>query len=206
MSRYYLLSLACLLFVLPLLTSCEQAEPLNIQTEFVEKTGTDYLNSYFTPPIMYHFAFIDENAAKYTGWIVDNKGKIRTYTLDEQVFSPTAFEILDTQMETLLEQSEVIDTEVDLEILVEYYKKNVVVAKADVQTLAENPDTETTTGFYSYSLSYGRDLESCGARSHNDRFQQTVLKSDGKESLKNKSHLTNDMVNWLEQLSQNQGL
>ena len=80
-------------------------------------------------------------------------------------------------MEKLLEQSEVLDTQVDLEVLVEYYKKNVVIAKEDLQTLSENPDALTTTGFYSYSLSYGRDMESCGARSHNDRFQQTILKS-----------------------------
>ena len=204
MSRFYLLPLICAFFVLPLLTSCEQEASEQIQ--FEQKTGAAYLASYFTPPILFHYSFADETNSLYTGWFIDDEGTVRSYQLDYQPFRPDAFEIQKDRMEKVISQSEVLDIEVDLEMLVENYKKTINVAKADFKTISENPDLETTSTYYAYSLSYGRDEESCGARSHNSLFRQVTLEYEGKTTVKNESHLTQGLIDWMKQIQDNQGL
>lgn len=206
MLRIYFLTLISSLFIASFMISCEQESPKDFQFELEEKTGADYLNTYSIPPIMYHYVYANESDNTFSGWLIDNKGKVRTYSLDYQILGFSALELDKMEMKELIDQSEVSDVELDLNVLVQHYKKNASVAKEELKIMSENPESETVSAFYAYSAVPTDDRKSCSDRSHLALFHQTILKYDGKESLENKSHLTGEIVEWLVDIHQNGGM
>ena len=142
----------------------------------------------------------------FNGWIIDNKGNIRTYSLDYQILGLFTLELDKTEMQELLNQSEVADIELDLDVLVQHYKKSTTLAKEELKTLAENPEAETVSAFYAYSSVPTDERKSCSGRSHLELYDQTILKFDGKESMENKSRLTAEVLEWLMDIQQNPGM
>lgn len=183
------------------LFSCEIQElNTNLGSE-----GASYLESHFTPPIMFHYSHIDDAAGIYSGWFIDNRGNVRSYISDSQVLVKRGQEISKESMESLTQLSKPLPIQIDLSELVEAYKKNIKAAEGELRQIAENSNSNLQVSFYAYAISYSNtqtsDASDCPVgRSSSSQFRQVLLSAEGKTSILNESTQAKSLMRWLKRI------
>ncbi|RMG19855.1 MAG: hypothetical protein D6730_20835, partial [Bacteroidetes bacterium] len=164
----------CALAALLLFAACEQQPEETFTYEAVELFGADYLNAYSTPPVMFHVNVADEENRLYQGWLIDNRGNMYAYSLDRPtiVLADGMVTTSESSLQRLLGQSEKLADPVDLDVLVEQYKKNWQASTAAIKERAGQADARLTTTYLGYVLSYPEsgtaNANGCGGSGRQD--------------------------------------
>ena len=144
MPRMYALTFLAALFMLTF-TSCEQqlADQMHNSSQALGKTGAAYLDTHFTPPVMFQYVQFDETTNIYSGWVIDNKGKVKSYSLDHDALRVNSIDRVNkTSMDALLQNLQTVQTEIDLEELVEQYQLTIKASDGELDT--KNIDESAT--------------------------------------------------------------
>ena len=207
-SRFLSLLSVCLLVVF--FSSCQQTtlEELPVY-EPTELHGQDYLLNYFTPKVMFHYAYQDLDNQTHSGWIIDNKGTFYTYKSSVIKDFPNSPQMSESYFNGLLNISERVG-KVDAETLVEHYKKIFHASQGQVETQASDEDANYQSSFYAYffsnatsSLGMGSSSGGCSggaggnASATETRYNQVGLMRIGKENMKRNSALAVELVEWM---------
>ena len=186
-------------------TGCLEEAEINYEPKVLE--GSEYLNSYTTPSFFYHYEQRNTKTGENQGWIIDNKGNIRSYNNLYLLLSEVnTFEAMDSYLEGTS-----IEGKVDLYELVTHYKKNTLINRLDPDIAYNELSSDITTTFYAYSLT-SRQTES-----HNDNMcmpsssltrsvARSTLDSQGKVLVSHQSENVKAVLDYLEGINVTFGL
>ena len=196
-------------------TSCEKDSANyfeNIASPTGELTSKDFLRLHVTQDVIFHYSVMDKANEQYSGWIIDNKGDLRKYSvtgdasfLDEAYIEAADFGII-------LSGATKMDYEIDLDELVDHYKKIGFINVENLSTEANNnANTEVTRGFYAYKFdqSSGRSSNSnsggcatgCNSSKDNSLVRITLFEED-QQTRSNQDASAKNMVEWLSMIKE----
>lgn len=205
-----------------LLSACTQQVDETFDYQAAELFGADYLKTFKTPKVMFHYSIADEENKNYQGWLIDNEGKVRTYQLNYPVTQVSKDKVIweESSVERLYNSSARTNITVDLNVLVEQYKKNWQISHASITQEAEDAQAKVTTAFWGFTLAFSKNGRS-GSGSHHSgggcnngggessstrqttrNFNQILLQSEGSLSLRNDSEHAAEIVDWMQSLHQ----
>jgi hypothetical protein len=166
------------LFILIAITSCTKEIEINeYQNPYADLTGAEYLKTYDTPEIMFHYAEVHKTSQHTQGLLISNFGQVYAYSANKPMNDLNILEIHTSTMVNLLTHSVKVDKKVDLDQLVDHYKltRKVNVTSTNIAEKNEAIDTY----FVAYDVTYDTDgTETCssvGVSSH--KSVQKILKS-----------------------------
>ena len=206
--RFLSLLCACLMFVA--FSSCERDTLKDLPVyEAKELSGKDYLLNYFTPKVMFHYAYRDLESETYSGWLIDNKGTLYTYKSDEVQDFPDYHQLSDLHFNRLLAASEPVG-EIDVETLVEKYKKIYKASHGQIETAEANESSHFQAAYYAYFFSSSTSSSSgysgsngCGggsvgsAPNSQTMYNQVKLARAGKENTRLNTNQASDLIDWM---------
>ena len=199
MKKSYLAAIALLSALSIFFVSCSiDSDPGYTPPE--ELFGTDYLDFYDVPSIMYQVNFANQKTRTMDGFLIDNKGQIHTFEDVELSFDYRNFSevgaIKVTEIDKMLANSKKTSETVEIHTAVEFFKKVIRTNSQPMEQLEGTTNNEdVTTTFYAYSHHYRSN--GCDVRRTNQLLTQIPLRSEGTEIWKHKSHVSKEIVEWL---------
>jgi len=177
--------LCSLIFTLALFSSCSQDNEPDRSTEqsdFYENLkGQDYLDYYSTPNVFFNLAKVNEADQTVNGWFIDVEGKLYTYETTVEKFAVIDPIIKINSISKLQDLGVFSSKTIDLEELVEYYKKTRNAANGDFDLGHGDAGANTSYYFNAYDLKLGNGacLNCPVSQVSRDENAQLVLKAEG---------------------------
>lgn len=189
--KYFLLS--CLsVFIL---TSCStDKEPFVYENKYEKLSPEEYLTTYTTPEVMFHYMEVNDNAETANGLLIDNKGRVFQYSNQSIDIEPGSLIAPVSTLVKLLTHSVKTEKTVDLAQLVENYK---MTRKVDVKRLDNSVSTQDKDFYFmGYDVAYDAEgNETCSAIGVSSNvYVQKILKS---KNAINKSSYASKIVKWM---------
>lgn len=189
--KYYLLFCLSIL----ILASCStDREPFVYENKYEKLSPEEYLTTYTTPEVMFHYLEVNIHTATASGLLIDNKGRVFQYTDQSIEIEPESLVAPVSTLVRLLRHSNKIEKNIDVEQLVENYK---MTRKVDVKLLSSRESTLDKDFYFSgYDVAYDAEgNETCSAVGVSNRvYVQKIFKST---SLINKSSYASKIVKWM---------
>jgi hypothetical protein len=184
-----------LVLAILMMVSCQsEKEPFVYENKYANLSPEEYLTTYTTPEVMFHYMEVQQNSASVHGMLIDNKGRIYKYnseSIDIDISEVTASV---GNLVMLLTHSEKLDKKIDLADLVENYK---MTRKVDLR-LQDKRETTSDKEFYFAGYDVTHDTEgneTCNAVGvSGDVYIQKTFKSS---SSINKSSFATKIVKWM---------
>ncbi|NNF34314.1 MAG: hypothetical protein HKN68_09410 [Saprospiraceae bacterium] len=189
--KYFLLT--CLsVFIL---ASCStDKEPFIYENKYEKLSPEEYLKTYTTPEIMFHYMEVNENSKTADGLLIDNKGRVFQYSNQSIDIEPESLVASISTLVRLLTHSVKTDKTVDVAQLVENYK---MTRKVDVNLLDTSVSTQDKDFYFSgYDVAYDAEgNETCSAVGVSSNvYVQKIFKST---NFINKSSYASKIVKWM---------
>lgn len=166
MNRFILPTLILTFGVLVLFSSCAKDEFTSSSTEsvFTEQTSESFLANQGLPAIMFSYNVLDVNNNLLSSWLIDTEGNIRSSEIESDVVYEGDF-LSAYYMNKKKEESVATDIKVDLDRLVNNFKRIGAVKNLDYDLTAETGDSQNLTAIYGYYYVSAANEESCGCSS-----------------------------------------
>lgn len=194
------LMILCLVFVF---TACQPEEVVINEYQAVEYTGAEYLARYRTPSAMFVVAYEDLATQKRSGFLIDNEGNLKRLESVSYSLNPEGSTIHPPTLQAMIDKGETVG-QVDLDVLVEQFKKIRLAARARTIQGEGNPAATENVEFYGITLGvpgYAGAGNCQGAPSSSSYFSQFMLKSEGaKEAFLNSGKAT-ELAEWLKEIN-----
>ena len=201
--KNFLLSIFTLSLII--ISSCAKDDATNTEPiDYANLTGEQYLSLYTTPDIFFHYARFNENDESVTGWFVDNEGQVYTYDVETEVFDTDGPIIKKSRLSALIEKANLTDRQIDLDDLVEYYKKTRAAASGDFDLGHYDVTATSTTFINAYDLQMGSgDCYNCPTTQVSaDENAQIVLKASGRTNGEIDHPAADEIRAWLNDLDE----
>lgn len=207
--RQTLSTLAILILVF-MFSACQPEEEIIDEYVAVELTGAEYLAHFQTPSAMFLVAHEDLALGKRSGYLIDNKGNLRKLESISNTITPKSITIVPPTIDYMIKNSEVV-AQVDLQVLVEQYKKISLASRAETIQRRGNPDALQNVEFYGITLGvpgatdpscYGHGSTSSSSYYSPNYYSQFCLKTEGKNVSFINSDDAKGLAEWLHSFSE----
>lgn len=198
-SLLYSSALPLLLAALMMGACVQKTDILDPTYEPAELFGQEFLNSYVTPLIMFQYVSIDQESNAATGWMIDNKGNVHQYQLSGISFDLEEQQAPIPRIENILAGSTVKTEKVNINEMVEQYKKTYKIDREKLEILPSK-GAASTEYFLAYDHNYNGQCEGgvCpGVEPSKSQVNQFVLKVEGLRTGRNSSIQAQQMTEWL---------
>lgn len=191
-----------------LLTACQ--EKVEIRPEVSASSAVVQAPSNL-PPVLFQFAEYDASTELLTGFLINEAGELRTYSISDIPSEYHYFELRrmpDWVAEEIVAQSIATDIRIDVNDLNNNYRKVNRVREHSVTTHSSNPSATSSRAFYAFTTlledgesAYG--TSNCGGRDEHQRAEGSVdylfvpLQSEGKKTVSHDQASVSEIVNWM---------
>ncbi len=177
----------------------------NVPTPYVPViySGQDYLENYAVPPVLYQVVFIDKASEKASGFFIDDAGQLRTFKEDqtkELYLRNTVSPVPTVALAQIKENSTVSEVVVDVNKVVELYKRLAQSRDEAVESHALTTSSNVITAFYAYTYAYDNHGEDCPEMRINDYYSQIPLSIESDQLYIYDSSLSPEIIEWLQSL------
>lgn len=190
-----------LALILTFIFSCEKKQITSYVPEVL--TGEEYLQSYFTPNILFMHVQVNEANQNADGWFVDNVGLIHKFNSIRLPFDISDNEIMKGEINMLYGASSSNGEKVNLDALVENYKTMRSLNANSFKISGNDESAPASVYIFGYDLSV--DDQACidcpGSPFSGDFFSQILLKSEGTVQGAIDNRNAQSVVEWLNELN-----
>lgn len=200
--------LSILLLTASLMVSCQ--EKVEIRPDVSFSSAVVQLPSNL-PPVLFQFAEYDATTELLTGFLINESGEIRTYSISDIPSEYHYFELRrmpDWVLEEVVANSVATDITVDLNELNNRYRIVNRMREHSLTTHSTNPAATSSRAFYAFTnlledgeSAYG--TSSCGNRGDHQRGEDSVdylfvpLQSEGKKTVSHDKASVAEIVEWM---------
>lgn len=185
-------------------SACQPEEAVVNDYVAVEYSGAEYLANYRTPNAMFLVAYEDIASEKKSGFLIDNQGNLRKLESIAYSINPESATIHPAMLQEMIDNSEVA-AEIDLDVLVDQFKKIRLAARARTIQGQANPSALQNVEFYGITLGvpgYTGGGSCSGPPSSSSYYSQFLLKSEGVSSSFLNSGKATELAEWLSSFSE----
>lgn len=183
MQRHILLLLTiCTVAIFSSCSKDNEPDRSTEQSDFYQNLrGQDYIDYYNTPNVFFNHAKVNESDQTVNGWFVDVEGKLYTYETTLEKFPVIEPIIKINRISKLQDIGQLTDQTIDLNELVDYYKKTRNAANGDFDLGHGDAGAPVSYYFNAYDLQLGNGacLNCPVSQVSRDENAQLVLKAEG---------------------------
>lgn len=180
-------------------TACQPEEAVLEDYVAVEYTGAEYLSRYRTPSAMFVVAHQNLETKERSGFLIDNTGNLKRLESISFALNPEGSTVHPPLLQSMIDKGETVD-QIDLDILVEQFKKIRLAARARTIQGEGNPNATENVEFYGITLGvpgYSGAGNCQGAPSSSSYYSLFMLKSEGLTSSFLNSGKATELTDWL---------
>lgn len=184
-------------------TGCQPEDETVYEYTPTEYTGAEYLANYRTPSAMFVVAYQNLETQKRSGFLIDNQGNLKRLESVSFSLNPEGSTLHPATLQAMIDKGETV-AQIDLDILVEQFKKIRLAARARTIQGEGNPNATENVEFYGITLGvpgYAGAGNCQGAPSSSSYFSQFMLKSEGVKSAFLNSGKATELANWLKEIN-----
>lgn len=206
MKSSYSLSLLLLLVIATVFSSCSpKAELTPLHYEEAELFGEDFLNTYYTPDILFMTLIQREDNGEIAGWFLANTGQVFTFGME---YSPLSFEtniVEETQLNLFQENAKATEVHLTADEFVPYFKQVQAIDLVLQETEQSKTSPDYTTYYLAFDFYYNLDSaegHACGEDGHAALSEMILLESEGVLNQVSPEDLAKDILDWMDQIEQ----
>lgn len=200
--------LAILLLAGSLLTACQEQVEIRPTVSYSSSTVQSSSN---LPPVLFQFAEYNATKEVLTGFLINESGEIRTYSITDIPSEYHYFEVRripDWVLQEVVSSSIATDITVDLDELKNQYRIINRMRQHSVSIQSANPSATSSRAFYAFTnlledgeSTYG--TSNCGDRGDHQRGDDSIdflfvpLQSEGKKTVSHDQTSTSEIVEWM---------
>jgi len=188
------------------ITSCSKEELSNDAAEYVytELTAEDYLSNNSLPAILFSYNVYNPETKLQSSWLIDREGNIRaSETESNLVYEGGA--LSPYYMDAKKEKSTKSYNYVDLEKLVDNYKRLGVINNLEYNRSAETESSQSLSTIYGYYFASTVQDEGCacssGSESSVQLFEPVLLEQRVGNTLIQTNTQAGGIVTWINSLN-----